>query len=252
MILVKQKPKRVLRRGDPAIVAWSYDWDVRHIATEMSLSLICDPFEFKAGQVIKLIGFGPASLGTTTKTLPGRWLVSEVKRDMGSFASELTLKQPQRAAKEPASELIQRPGEEDSDSSASTDSSGPIEGTPKHIIDTIVVPLAAKNGMVTGKTPEMVEQQNAGHSKMTSSNNLSDHAGPGGTRWAADMSNGQSPTKEMDALARDLAKRFDIPWSGSGAISATHNGIRYQMIYRSNVGGNHYNHVHFGCEVEGA
>jgi hypothetical protein len=50
----------------------------------------------------------------------------------------------------------------------------------------------------------------------------------------------------MDALARSLAKRFDIPWSGAGLVNATHGGYRYQLIYRTNLGGNHFNHVHFG------
>jgi hypothetical protein len=64
--------------------------------------------------------------------------------------------------------------------------------------------------------------------------------------WAADISNGSSPTPEMDKLARMLAKRFDIPWTGSGLVNAVHGGYRYQLIYRTMAGGNHYNHVHFG------
>jgi hypothetical protein len=60
------------------------------------------------------------------------------------------------------------------------------------------------------------------------------------------MSNGSNPTPEMDKLARSLAKRFDIPWSGSGLVSAVHGGYRYQLIYRTTQGGNHFNHVHFG------
>ena len=63
---------------------------------------------------------------------------------------------------------------------------------------------------------------------------------------AADMSNGGSPTPEMDKLARRLAQRFDIPRSGSGLVNATHGGYRYQLIYRAMEGGNHFNDVHFG------
>ena len=64
------------------------------------------------------------------------------------------------------------------------------------------------------------------------------------------MSNGTSPTPQMDALAKELARVFDIDWSGSGAVSATHKGRRFQLIYRSDVGGDHYNHVHFGIRDE--
>lgn len=129
-----------------------------------------------------------------------------------------------------------------------TNSSGPApSGSPKNVIDTIVVPLARNNHMQTGITPEGVEAANKRHGP-TISGGRSDHQGPPTQAWAADMSNGTSPTKEMDSLAADLAKRFKIPWDGSGAQSATHNGYRYQLIYRSMVGGNHYNHVHFGVK----
>lgn len=117
--------------------------------------------------------------------------------------------------------------------------------TPKDIIDQIVVPLARSHGiMVTAAT---VEAANHRHSPMTLSGNVSDHNGPPEVRWAADMPTGTGkPTTQADALARDLAARFDIPWSGSGAKSATHGGFRYQLLYRTLVGGNHFNHVHFG------
>lgn len=119
--------------------------------------------------------------------------------------------------------------------------------TPRAIIEQIVIPLARKNGI--NVTSESVAEANARHSKMTLTGGVSDHSGPGNVRWAADMSNGQRPTPQMDALAQDLADQFDIPWNGSGAKSATHGHFRYQMIYRSLIGGNHFNHVHFGIKV---
>jgi peptidoglycan hydrolase-like protein with peptidoglycan-binding domain len=120
---------------------------------------------------------------------------------------------------------------------------GPIEGTPKHIIDTIVLPIAQKCGI--NRTPAMNDAANAQHGP-TNTGNRSDHQGPGNVAWAADISNGGSPTPEMDKLARSLAQRFDIPWSGAGLVNATHGGYRYQLIYRTTQGGNHFNHVHFG------
>jgi hypothetical protein len=74
----------------------------------------------------------------------------------------------------------------------------------------------------------------------------SDHQGPPTVAWAADISNGGSPTPEMDRLARRLAQRFGIDWRGSGLVNAAHSGYRFQLIYRTYVGGNHFNHVHFG------
>ena len=121
--------------------------------------------------------------------------------------------------------------------------SGPIEGTPEHIIDNIVLPIAPKCGI--HRTPAENDAANARHGA-TNTGGRSDHQGPGNVAWAADMSNGSSPTPEMDKLARALAQRFDIPWNGSGLVNAVHGGYRYQLIYRTMTGGNHYNHVHFG------
>lgn len=118
--------------------------------------------------------------------------------------------------------------------------------TPQSIIDEIVIPMAQGHGI--NVTPASVTAANHRHSPRTLSGNISDHNGPPSRAWAADMSNGNSPTPEMDALARDLAHQFGIPWNGSGAKSVTRDGFRYQLIYRSLVGGNHFNHVHFGVK----
>jgi hypothetical protein len=123
--------------------------------------------------------------------------------------------------------------------------SGPIEGTPKHIIDRIALPIAQQCGI--NRTVAENDAANARHGP-TNTGGTSDHQGPGHVAWAADISNGGSPTPEMDKLARALAQRFDIPWSGSGLVNATHGGYRYQLIYRTMQGGNHFNHVHFGVK----
>jgi peptidoglycan hydrolase-like protein with peptidoglycan-binding domain len=121
--------------------------------------------------------------------------------------------------------------------------SAPIEGTPKHIIDTVVLRIAAECGI--HRSPAENDAANARHGT-TVSGGRSDHQGPPAVAWAADISNGGSPTPEMDKLARSLAKRFDIAWPGFGLVNATHGGYRFQLIYRTSIGGNHYNHVHFG------
>ena len=123
--------------------------------------------------------------------------------------------------------------------------SGPVEGAPKHIIDAIVLPIAQECGI--NRTVAMNDAANARHGT-TNTGNRSDHQGPPNVAWAADISNGGSPTPEMDKLARSLAQRFGIPWSGSGLVNATLGGYRYQLIYRTTQGGNHFNHVHFGVK----
>lgn len=125
----------------------------------------------------------------------------------------------------------------------------PVGRNAKAIIDSVAIPLARKNGI--NATAASVAAANRRHSPVTLTGGRSDHSGPPAERWAADLSNGSSPTPQMDALAADIARAFDIPWDGSGAQSVTHNGIRYQLIYRSLVGGNHFNHVHIGVEIVG-
>jgi hypothetical protein len=128
-------------------------------------------------------------------------------------------------------------------------------GTPKEIIDNIVLPIAAANGIT--RTPEQVAAANGDHGS-TGSGNRSDHEGPPNVAWAADISNSAGTsrtvadtTPEMDAVASALAVKFGLSYSQSGGIfSRTEDGYRYQLIYRIDLGadGNHYNHVHFGVK----
>lgn len=130
-------------------------------------------------------------------------------------------------------------------------------GTPKHIIDDIVLPTAAANGIT--KSVAQNDADNAAHGS-TGSGNLSDHEGPPDQRWAADISNSSGTsrtvadtTPQMDAVALALARQFGVNYSPSGGIFARHyRGYRYQLIYRIDLGadGNHFNHVHFGVERE--
>ncbi len=113
--LIQQKVSAVIHRDDPQVISWQCDWDSRHIATELRLDLICDPFEFRAGEVLKLIGFGPASTGSTVK-LPGRWLISDIERTRSNVFSSFTLKQPEAALPEPLGEKGTR-----ADTTAETD-----------------------------------------------------------------------------------------------------------------------------------
>lgn len=119
--------------------------------------------------------------------------------------------------------------------------------TAEGLITSIVLPLARRNKMVTGRNATMVRAANATHGP-TVSGGRSDHQGPPKVAWATDMSNGGSPTREMDQLARDIANVFGIPWNGSGLVNHTAQGWRMQLIYRTDQGGNHYNHVHFGVK----
>jgi hypothetical protein len=120
----------------------------------------------------------------------------------------------------------------------------PIEGTPKHIIDTIVLPIAAQCGI--HRTPAQIRESNRTHPETTDNGSRSEHKGPPEHAWAADLSNSYRPTPQMDELAQRLARRFEIQWNGAGLRNAYGHGYRFQLIYRYE---GHYNHVHIGVRV---
>lgn len=82
----------------------------------------------------------------------------------------------------------------------------------------------------------------------TASGGVSDHWTGSKNSYAYDLSNGSSPTKEMDAAARKILQRLGVNWDGKSAIvvSKVIGNHRVQVLYRTNVGGNHFNHVHVG------
>jgi hypothetical protein len=93
-------------RDDQAVVDWSFDWDTRSIATQMTLTLFCDVFEFMPGEVLKLERFGVASTGTAARPRrPGCWLIQDFTRNFGDLTSTFTLVQPTKPLDEPAPQV---------------------------------------------------------------------------------------------------------------------------------------------------
>lgn len=87
--------------------------------------------------------------------------------------------------------------------------------------------------------------------RMTASGNMSDHYSGNKTAYAYDLSNGSAPTPQMDRTAAMIAAQLgaSAQWKkqgSAGILNVTRGGYRFQMLYRTNQGGNHYNHVHLG------
>lgn len=116
--------------------------------------------------------------------------------------------------------------------------------TPRAKVERMVR-YAVRTGDFPGLSPRSVLQANKRHGP-TINGTRSDHQGPGRFAWAADMSNGDHPTPEMDALAQHIADKYHIDWTGAGVGSVTRGTMRYSILYRTMEGGNHFNHVHFG------
>ncbi|MHB1999978.1 MAG: hypothetical protein ACYCSI_07320 [Solirubrobacteraceae bacterium] len=91
----------VIDRRDERVANWEYDWDDRHIATNFTLLIVCGEWAYRPGDPIKTKGFGTATDGSTIG-LPGRWLIGEIQREPGDIVATLTLVQPSKPLKEPA------------------------------------------------------------------------------------------------------------------------------------------------------
>src|SRR5262249_35942228 len=96
MTLIKQKPIAIVRRQSEEVISFEATWDGRKVCTEMTIDLVCDPFQFRAGEVFKLQDFALLSTGSTAKpkALPGRWMISEITRNSDDVYSSFTLIQP--------------------------------------------------------------------------------------------------------------------------------------------------------------
>ena len=77
----------------------------------------------------------------------------------------------------------------------------------------------------------------------------SDHHVSQTKAFAADLSNGSAPTPQMDAVARRLGTLLGSPGFEGGVLTTTIGRLRFQLLYRTHVGGNHFNHVHIGCRT---
>lgn len=117
--------------------------------------------------------------------------------------------------------------------------------TPGQIVNRIA--LESQGFGFAHMSPQRVQQSNSTHGP-TVGGNRSDHQGPPPVAWAADISNGSSPTREMDAFARKIARWLGCSgqWSGAGLLNFYVSGMRGQLIYRTYAGGNHFNHIHIG------
>jgi len=80
----------------------------------------------------------------------------------------------------------------------------------------------------------------------TASGGVSDHWVGSTNAYAVDLP-GSPRDGRTDAAAQRIVRALGGPagWGGGNFVT-TRNGYRYQVIWKSNVGGNHYDHIHVG------
>lgn len=230
--LFKSRGRYRFSEKTDGIINIDFSQDVRKKIDKATVTARINRWDVPPGTVVIIDDLGTGS---------GRWLVETIRRNLFSAEATIDLKKPTLERKEPRSEIATR--------SAKGSSHRAPEGSPKNIIDTIVLPIALENGI--NRTVAENDAANARHGP-TDRGTVSWHQGPPTLQWAADMSNGKSPTHEMDRLAASLAREFGIKWSGSGLVNHSDDDYNYQLIYRTKEGGNHFNHVHFGVQKKNA
>jgi hypothetical protein len=83
--------------------------------------------------------------------------------------------------------------------------------------------------------------------KRSSGSAGSDHHVRQTRSFAADLSNGSQPTPQMNKTCAQIARALGHPEFSAGVLNVVHGTIRIQMLYKTNIGGNHFNHVHVGA-----
>ncbi|EHN09428.1 Peptidase M23B [Patulibacter medicamentivorans] len=240
--LIQAQPHHTLRGlDDPLLSARpSIRLDGIKRATTVDLEVLKAPWLAPPGAVVEFIGAG---------LIDGPWEVAALADDTGAATARVQLQQPTtkvEAAPATSSAAKGTTTKAKATSSAPgrrnvTDPLTSLRGSPRGVIEEIVLPIARACGISV--TAASVAAANARHGP-TVNGTRSDHQGPPNVAWAADMSNGGSPTPQMDRLARTIARVFGIPWTGAGLVSVTRWGYRFQLIYRAD---DHYDHVHFGA-----
>jgi hypothetical protein len=84
--------------------------------------------------------------------------------------------------------------------------------------------------------------------KMTASGNPSDHWVGSKNAYAYDLGGTQA---EMDRAAIRIAAQLGVKYNGKRelVLTKTVHGVRYQILYRTHVGGDHFTHIHVGVKV---
>lgn len=97
--------------------------------------------------------------------------------------------------------------------------------------------MAAAHGLTS--TSEKRDRQR------TASGNVSDHWTGSTNAYAVDLS---GTVEQMDAAAARIAASLGVRWDGRSPLEIRKvvNGYRIQVLYRTQTGGNHDDHIHVG------
>jgi hypothetical protein len=98
--LLKSRIRMRLTRDTPGIHAIDYEMNDNHKVSRATIACRADRWVAPPGTCVQLVNCGRASEGQ------GRWLVSSIRRPLGSRDTEIELKKPTKKLKEPAPDVI--------------------------------------------------------------------------------------------------------------------------------------------------
>lgn len=107
--------------------------------------------------------------------------------------------------------------------------------------------------MATFYTGRLIVTTGTNHDQYTTSGNVSDHFSGNAADFGMVANGGTDDGPVGDAIAASAFLAAGIPHDeavalarAGGARTIVSNGLRIQIIWKSDVGGNHHNHVHVG------
>jgi hypothetical protein len=231
--LIKGAPVTTIEPDTDGVLDVSYTWDVGLPVASATVRAAVDWWPAWPGNVVVLRGYGPAD---------GRWLVAAITRPMFSSEATIELVSPRPQLPEPTGDS--------GGTAVGADAPGGDEvvdaaGGAKGIVDE-AVRIAQEAG---GASIAVLSAYRAG--SITTRGSTSDHSSNDSTRAARDIWNTgqQSPTEALDAAVAAVSRAFGRSHTGKAAVvdTFTWQGWRVQLLYRTHVGGNHFNHLHVGC-----
>lgn len=232
--LFKSRARTRLRRHENGVETVNAGWDRQVKVNKITLGVRMERWVCPTGTVVVFDEGGP---------LQGRWLVTNIRKPVFDELGTIVLSKPVPEKDEPAHGIGQR----DIGGNTSLEA-GTVEGSPKDVIDNVVLPMARAAGL-PNCTPAEIEAKNAAHNEyVAGTNRVSWHKGPPGKQWAADMSDNwgsSNGSPKMTELAKALAAEFNMTYPTDFAGKSADGKYNFQLIYLSS---GHFNHVHFGVQ----
>lgn len=226
--------------GDPGIINIDFSQDYRKPIATARVTARLDRWEAPPGTVVIVDGLnGKGS---------HRWLVESIRRSLFSADAEINLKRKMNALKEPRSET-----QTSSSTNTRDGKRGHITGDTAGLTDDMVRFLQE----IAGETDEeinVVAGKQSGHAP-----NSTHHSGNGAdieVGGDARASKRASRKGDMIAIAamvvcgvsrKEARRRIGGPYT-SFQKDLEWNGYQIEMGWKTEEGGNHFNHVHVGLD----